>query len=287
MGVYKKKTWTDSVIEAANRAETEEEKMIQGMLILVVYLRESPYLKMDRGPWFSPPKFDLTNKEGLKEYNEYCRANEIRHHLIKSLRSEYNQSLLFVWDHWEDKDKPQLKLVPHPDKQIFCDLVQNLQDPDWIAALRWCPECHNFILSVAKWANKFCSTKCKEKYHGRKNKKNRKKKREAIRWEQASKLLDTKEGVVERPEPRKNVMVGCRSCYYEHNLGSYKNVLEDPSLDMDYCPKCKASLDHWIRYSEDMEEAPLSITEWKKCIEKNREAFIDLVHKSQERRNNP
>ena len=193
MGIYRKKTWTDSVIEAANRAETEEEKMVQGMIILVLCLRESPYFKMDRGPWFPPPEFDLTTKGGITEYNEYSCVNEVKRNLIESLRSEYNQSLLFVWDHWTDKDKPQLKLIPYPDKQIFCELIKNLQDPDWITALCYCAECKNFMLSVSKWAKtgkKFCSKKCREKYYGRKNKKNGREKRETIEEEQVSKILE-------------------------------------------------------------------------------------------------
>lgn len=190
MGVYTRKTWTDSVIEAANRAETEEEKMLRGMIEIVMVLRDSSRLKDQER--FYTGNFDLTTKEGFREFDQHRRINALMHNFTRHLENIFGESICFFWDLRANKDRPYLKLIPDPEKQIFRDLIQNLQDPDWIAALRWCAEleCLKLILSNSKWANKFCSKKCKEKYHGRKNKKNGREKRETIEWKQVPKIVE-------------------------------------------------------------------------------------------------
>jgi len=174
MGAYTKKTWTDSVIEAANRADTSEERTLREILKGIIVIKGNPDLM--------PFPSDLENKictgqveeTDLKTAHRIWTTQGIMHNTLSTLKKNCEPPELF-WDYLTDKNKPRLRIISDPQKQMFSNLVQNLEDPEWVSALCQCAAgCGKFILSNSIWAKKgkkFCGQDCKEKYYGRKNKK--------------------------------------------------------------------------------------------------------------------
>jgi len=201
MAIYSKKTWSDPLIEAANRAQTEPEKRLKKILKGIVSSKGT-----------GPVGISM---RGVDELEEILRISEEIEDFIYELRKAWERArerTKIKWD-WYDldlkdekqkvraalfpglavadfatfKEKACLRLVSDEEDEMFLDLIRKLQDPEWVAALCECAECGKFILSDTVWAktgNKFCSGgRCRNRYYGRKNKKNGKeKKRRTIEY---------------------------------------------------------------------------------------------------------
>jgi hypothetical protein len=268
MGIYTKKTWSDSVIEAANRAQTNEEKQLQIVLDGIIVIKESPDLT-------KTIEFDLDTGKGAEEADRIYRTHALMHDLMRVLSKKHERPS-FIWDY--QTHKPRLRLH-YPKKGIFSDLIQNLQDPEWVAALRHCSDydCRKFILSISKWAkekNKFCSEECKRRYHGRKSKKNRKKKKRDV-IEDIERELESK--IVERPgnsdnpdririnKKRFEVIMRCGECRHMILGKKFDNYLKRYS-GPEKCTQCGATGLRYFLTTSDREEYKYTVSEWEELV---------------------
>jgi hypothetical protein len=201
--------------------------------------------------------------------------------------SENYEAPQFTWDYWTHKGQPRLILKLKPENRIFSDLIQNLQDPEWVAALRQCSDfdCRTFILSNSKWAekgNKFCIEECKKRYHGRKHKEKKKEKKtiEAIERELEFKKIECP-SVSDNPDririnkKKFEVVMRCEAiselgerCNYMILGGEFDTYLKDYS-GPEKCPNCDtAGLRHFLTTSNREEEYEYTASAWEELIKK-------------------
>ncbi len=207
-----KKTWTEPLIDAANRAQTRHEKKLRAILRTIIRFKTQDMpdkvldelgkvLRKSRLVWWSGPRQASTWYKVMKQYKVQLPDSFVPAVFARGPHLSSTQALL----------------VDH--ELYLWDLIPKLRNPEWVAALRECPGCRKLLMSSVKWENKFCSPQCKKRNWARVHRKRvRCPGLKGIRNDQIT-LLDCKQAQKKEPHPE------CQTCPF-----SMKKRREEPDM---------------------------------------------------------